>query len=282
MARKAAEKSLLVAAAGGDGTVNAVAAGLAGTGCCLGVLPAGSGNDIARGLLIPRKLSDAISILAAGYRTLQSGGQQAGQTPSASIRKLDTGSVRLLRRSDSGRDASHAFHTPGFFINTLGFGFDGRVAWNASRMPAMLGKWKYLAGVLQSLFTYRASQMTITTDGETWSGRYLLAAVANGPVEGGGILIAPEADFGDGLFHLVMIRDTGVLARIPLLLRVLMYGTSGSPHVRVQKCRAVSVVSDRPLMAHADGEVLADGLFDFTAEIHPARLTVVGGTKQET
>jgi diacylglycerol kinase (ATP) len=261
MARKASGTSRLVAAAGGDGTINAVASGLAGTGCCLGVLPIGSGNDIARGLNIPRKLGRSVSLLADGYRMLYSGASQSVQPASVSIRKMDTGVARLLRNTDQNGgenpDGSRemAAHADCFFMNTLGFGFDGTVALNASRMPPAVGRWKYLISVLKSLFTYRASRMTVTTDGESWSGLCLMATVANGPVEGGGIRIAPDADPTDGLFHLVLIRDTGVLARIPLLLRILLYGASESQHVRFKTCRNVTVVSDRPLVVHFDGEV---------------------------
>lgn len=274
MARKASTASPIVAAAGGDGTINAVSGGLLGTECRLGILPIGSGNDIARGLQIPRKLPAAVALLADGYRLLQSGKESSGMNPAASIRKIDAGVFDTVNETDAASDrlSRHEHH----FINTLGFGFDGRVAWNASRMRFLRGKWKYLGGVLQSLFFYRGTDMTITADGETYSGRYLMTTVANGPFEGGGIHIAPRADPGDGLFDLVMIHDTGIFARIPLLLRVLLFGASDSTDIRLRQCRTVHVTSSRPVMAHADGEVISRGLTEFSATVRPAQLSVIG------
>ncbi len=266
MARKVSETSRIVAAAGGDGTINAVASGVAGTGCCLGILPVGSGNDIARGLHIPRKLDSSVALLADGYRMLQYGESASIQPPIASIQEMDIGTARLLRFAHVSGGKSHApcrdLDADGqmdcFFINTLGCGFDGKVALIASGMPPAVGRWKYLIGVMKSLFTYKVSRMTVTADGVTWSGRYLMATVANGPVEGGGIRIAPDADPGDGLFDLVLILDTGVIARIPLLLRVLLRGASGSSKILVQRCREVRIESDRPLIVHCDGEIPGD------------------------
>ncbi|TVQ65801.1 MAG: hypothetical protein EA363_13460 [Balneolaceae bacterium] len=299
MARKASGASPIVAAAGGDGTINAVSGGLLGTECRLGILPIGSGNDIARGLRIPRKLPAAVALLADGYRLLKSdmessgneftdaeftdaestdaestGNESSGKKSAALIRKIDAGVFTSVNETDaaSGRSRQYECH----FINTLGFGFDGRVAWNASRLRFLRGKWKYLGGVLQSLLFYRATDMTITADGETYSGRYLMTTVANGPFEGGGIPVAPRADPGDGLFDLVMIHDTGVFARIPLLLRVLLFGASDSTDIRLRQCHTVRVTSSRPVMAHADGEVISRNLTEFSATIRPAQLAVIG------
>jgi len=303
MARKASDISPIVAAAGGDGTINAVSGGLAGTECHLGILPIGSGNDIARGLLVPRKLSAAVALLADGCRLLQSdtllqsdnllksdtlqnsdtlpksGTESSGKKPHASIRIIDIGACTTSNHTESNHTdegSGQRLPTKYHFINTLGFGFDGRVAWNASRMRFLRGKWKYLGGVLQSLFFYRATDMIITADGETYSGRFLMATVANGPFEGGGIPIAPRADPGDGLFDLVMIRDTGVFLRIPLLLRVLLFGASDSRSIRLKKCRTVHVTSSQPVMAHADGEVISRELAQFKATIQPEQLAVIG------
>ena len=279
MARSASVIARVVVAAGGDGTINAVAGGLTGTECCLGILPVGSGNDIARGLHIPLKLQDAVNLLANGYRMLHPGlrDSESGQAASGniSIRKLDAGIVTGM---DVVAPAQEARGACPIFINTLGFGFDGKVAWNASRIRIFRGKWKYLSGVLKSLFTYRACEMEITADHKNWRGRYLMATVANGPYEGGGIRIAPNADSGDGFFDLVLIRDTGVFARIPLLLRVLLFGAEEGPKITSILCRSVSISSALPVTIHADGEVLSRQATAITAVIHPAELTVICGT----
>ncbi len=317
MARKALETYRLVAAAGGDGTINAVASGIAGSDCCLGILPLGSGNDIARGLHIPQKLPDAVRLLKAGLFLLSetrtpgtksnslsahdalknapiidanqwdakySGLDKRGSGPKAIIHKMDVGNILFKEATNAAYDAcseTDSEHGKKFsntcFINTLGIGFDGKVAWNASKIRFLSGSLKYFGGVLQSLFTYRASDMTVAVNGNTYRGRFLMATVANGPFEGGGIPIAPLADPTDGAFHLVLIRETGLHARIPLLLRVMRGRAEAESRIIHAKCTSAKIETALPLTVHADGEVITRSLTEITATIRPASLLVIGG-----
>lgn len=305
MARKAAREHRIVAAAGGDGTINAVAKGLAGSECCLGIVPLGSGNDTARGLGIPRSLPVAVRLLKFGQDLLLSdsiskhvhGKDTSGNTSDApepamhrmspalseaNIRKIDTGDVSykdLVETAGTGWVPSSFKKT--FFINTIGTGFDGQVASNASRIRMLGGKLKYMGGILQSLFTYRACEMTVNADDERFDGRFLMATVANGPYEGGGIPIAPAADHGDGSFHLILIRDKGILGRIPLLLKVLLLGASEGPGIIIRRCSFVRIECDRPLTTHADGEVISRTVTQITAEIQPAALNIICASRNE-
>ncbi|MFO8028300.1 MAG: diacylglycerol kinase family protein [Cyclonatronaceae bacterium] len=274
MAREAGRSSPLVVAAGGDGTINAVATGIMDTGCCLGILPLGSGNDLARGLHIPKNLSGAVRLLRSGYELL-TGGPETGKVRSGTIlRNMDTGRIASM---ESPEPDPVLPSTPHRFLNTLGIGFDGEVAWNASQMRMNGGMMKYMRGVIRSLFTYQATGMTVTADGETISGRFLMATVANGPFEGSGIPVAPDADPTDGFFNLILIRDADTLSRLLLFIRVLFSGTSEGGLILIRKCRNVHISTSLPVMVHADGEMISARMNGLSAVIQPASLTVIGG-----
>ncbi len=261
VARKASGSYRLVLAGGGDGTISAVAAGLSGTGCCMGMIPFGSGNDVARGLHISRGLHASIRHLSDRLSDLS----DTGTDPSDHV----------VRYIDTGQLTSEAPHS--FFLNTLGVGFDGKVADNATHTRLFRGKTKYLFGVLKSLFTYRATSMTVTTDQGNISGRFLMVTVANGSYEGGGIRIAPEADHSDGLFNVVMIRDTGLWARIPLLIRVLLWGARPDDKISTVTTRHVRIETEDAVFVHADGEIISRQLKFITAKVDPGSLKMITG-----
>ncbi len=301
MAIQASRTCRIVAAAGGDGTINAVAKGLAGSECCLGVLPLGSGNDTARGLGIPQRLPDAVRLLKSAQKLLSSGdtikhthfaditaapddatrpesARIPRILPGSIIQKMDAGYVSYYDSSDRMSAGPASSLNQSFFINTLGTGFDGKVAWNASKTRFPGGKLKYPVGVLKSLFTYKACVMTVTADAETIRDRFLMATVANGPFEGGGIPIAPSADHRDGFFQLVLIRDIGRMARIPLLIKVLLHGASEGSGIIIKKCSSISIDCDRPQMVHTDGEVISTTVVKLKADIHPGLLNIICGS----
>ncbi len=191
-----------------------------------------------------------------------------------------SGKVSAGTVSSSSSSSSSSSFKKNFFINTLGTGFDGQVAWNASKTRLPSGKLKYLGGVLRSIFTYNACVMSVTADAETIKGRFLMATVANGPFEGGGIAIAPYADHGDGFFQLILIRDRGWPARIPLLIKVLLRGASEESGIIIKKCSSIYIVCDQPQVVHADGEVISKTLFELTADIQPALLNTICGYRK--
>lgn len=244
VAREASGSYQVVVAAGGDGTISSVAAGLSGTSCKLGILPLGSGNDISRGINIPRNLNDAVSLLQHG-----------------TVHPVDLGT----------------YHDTGVFLNTLGFGFDGKVSYDASMTTLFQGRFKYIYAVLKSIFTFRASRMTVELSGESYSDRFLMVTIANGPVEGGGIRIAPEASLNDGLFDVVMITDVGLIRRIPLLLRILIRGNKNEKRILVRRSQSVSIQSTEPQFVHADGELVSKSLDQITATIKSNVVNVITG-----
>jgi diacylglycerol kinase (ATP) len=229
-----------VIACGGDGTLNEVASALVGTGIPLGVIAAGRGNDFAKALELPLDVRDAVNVVLGPHR----------------------GAVDVGRINDR------------LFLTVAAVGFDAEVAELVlTGAFAFLGRHAYLAGTLQLLMRYTASDMTIRGDFGERQGRYLLVAIGNTDRYGGGIQIAPGARPDDGLLDCCLIRD---LSR-GRLLRLLPSAFRGE-HVRYPEVEMVRtatlLVEARPAVAAAaDGEMA--GRTPVSIRIVPKALTVL-------
>jgi diacylglycerol kinase (ATP) len=241
LARAAAARHPVVAAAGGDGTVHEVATGLLGTDAALAVLPGGSGNDYALGL--------GIGSLRAGLDAVAGGVRRAVDVVCCGERR---------------------------FFNSAGFFLSGLVSLKADRLSRRLGRWRYRLASVAALATYRppVARWILDHGREVVEGPCLLAEAGNGPCAGGGFVLCPGADPGDGWLDLCFVRPLSLWA----LLRVFPAAARGEhvDHEAVYRTRArtaVLEVSDRvPL--HLDGEatVMEAGRYELWLE--PGRLMV--------
>jgi diacylglycerol kinase (ATP) len=234
LAKQAGEQGCeLVVAMGGDGTVHEVINGLmqvpAEKRPALGIVPLGSGNDFAHAIGLPHSPSEALR------HALES---QPGS--------IDLGVVS----DDHGRTE--------YFDNTLGIGFDAVVTIRSHRLPVVRGFLMYLTAVIQTiLLNHDPAHLQIETDGENWEQDAILLTLCNGPREGGGFIIAPDAKLDDGLLHYTMIKKVSRLMMFRLVPEV-MKGTHGRfKQVRMGSCRTLSLQADRPLYIHADGEIFS-------------------------
>jgi diacylglycerol kinase (ATP) len=212
-----------VVAVGGDGLVNLAVQVVAGTAVPLGIIPAGSGNDIARALGIPR--GDPV---AAADLVL------AGTT-----RAVDLG------RAD-GR----------WFAGVLGSGFDSMVNERANRMSWPTGRSRYNLAILAELRVFRPVPFVLELDGERWETEAMLVAVGNGSSYGGGMRVCPDARLDDGLLDVTVL---GPISK-PEFLRVFpsVYKGTHVHHRAVTVRRARTVVLSSPgVTAYADGERVA-------------------------
>jgi diacylglycerol kinase (ATP) len=244
----------LVIAAGGDGTAHEVINGLmqvpAEQRPRLGVVPLGSGNDFA---------------FAVGIH----------KNPAHALRQVFTGTAKRVDvgRMQDGRGRME------YFGNALGIGFDATVTIHSRKFTYVRGFLIYLIAVLQTvILNHNAPRMRISTDQENWEEEMLMMVVCNGPREGGGFLVAPEARPDDGIFHYAGIKRVSR----PMMLRLIpevMNGTHGRfRQVRLGKLRRMELESDQPLTMHADGEILAGFGVDIrkvTVEIQPGAVEVV-------
>jgi len=210
---------------GGDGTLNEVAAACVNTKRILGVLPAGSGDDFAYALGIPRNnLTAALNVIETG-----------------AIRLVDTGSV-------NGQT----------FINAFGVGFDADVAYNLSDAPTFLKhKAAYYYTLLTTLRGLKCSPVTVMVDGAAvYQGPALLVACQNGPRTGSSFLFAPEAQLDDGLLDIVVAGSLNRLETVALVPQVAKGKHLNHPKVLVFKGRDVRLEWTKPKPGHMEGELL--------------------------
>lgn len=222
----------IVVAWGGDGTVNEVAKALVGTSAALAVIPAGSGNGLARMLDMPANARRALA--------------------------------RILRGADRAIDVGDI--DGHLFVNVAGVGFDAHIAAAFAAIgPARRGLLRYGAIVARELGRYRSGTYTLALDprgtgGElTTTTRAFLLTFANGRQWGNGALIAPSAELDDGALDAVIVEDRGrgsVLRSIP---RLFTGGIAEVPGVSTCRVHAATVTGTGPLLYHADGEPYVGG-----------------------
>lgn len=257
LAQQAGEQGYgMVVAMGGDGTVHEVVNGLMRVAeehrPVLGVVPAGSGNDFAHALGVPHKADHALVCALNG-------------TPTA----VDLG----LMIDEHGKQE--------YFDNTLGIGFDTIVTIRSHKLPIVRGFLMYLTAVIQTiLLNHNAMVMQIETEDQKWDQSNLLLTVCNGPREGGGFMMAPEAKIDDGILHYAMIKKVSR----PMMFRLIpevMKGTHGNfKQVTMGSCKKMSLAANCPLYIHADGEIYTSfgtNIRRVTFEILPGALKVVRG-----
>ncbi|MFH1338657.1 MAG: diacylglycerol kinase family protein [Candidatus Omnitrophota bacterium] len=230
----------IIVAAGGDGTIHEVANGMIDSGCTLGVIPLGLGNDFAKGIGIPFKLEEACLAISEGI-----------------TRSIDVGKINNR-----------------YFVNGLGIGFDALVARESKGVRKLpLSRWIYLCAALKALVTFKPKQVKIDFAKTSLEKKILLVAAGNGKSSGGGFLLTPEAEFDDGLIDVCIIDW---VARTKLLMHLwkAYKGTHVKlPYVTSFKTKTLTVSSPNLLLAHADGEILRD--YFYRIEILPRRLKVL-------
>jgi diacylglycerol kinase (ATP) len=241
----------LIVAAGGDGTFHEVVNGLmvasgGGEAGTLGIIPIGSGSDFAHTVGIPTDLHSACKRLAHGQ-----------------VRVVDVGRITMPGQS------------PRYFDNTLGIGFDGVVTVEAVKVKWLRGLALYLPVVLKTIFlSLKVPRVTIEYDDEEMALPALMVCIANGPREGGGFLVAPQAQPDDGLFDLCIVREVSRLAMLGLIPHFLQGTHVDKEPVTMTRARCVTISSPDDLVAHVDGEVLCTDGHQIRCEILPRRLRV--------
>ena len=224
--------ALLVAlvVVGGDGMVNLAVTALQGTKVPLGLVPSGTGNDVARGLGIP------IGDTEAAIEHLASALQRAP-------RVIDAGSISF----EGGRAR---------FGCILSAGFDALDNERANLMTRPPGRSRYTIALLVELARLRPIDYTLTLDGVEHRERAMLVAVANNVSFGGGMKVAPDASLDDGLFDVVYVKPLGRLAFLRIYPRVFAGTHVTDPRDVVQRARSVRIDA-AGVVAYADGERIA-------------------------
>jgi diacylglycerol kinase (ATP) len=220
----------VIVAMGGDGTIGAVIRGMAGTKARLGIIPAGTENDIALSLGIPEDLEVACKIIASG-----------------NTRKLDLGRISTKKRKN--------FHF--FMVSAIGL--------TATIFPLINevreGK---LEGVKDGIMTFlkfdTAPIVNLTLDDESKiEVETMLVTIANTPVIGLKNLVAPEASMEDGLLDIAVYPGFSKAELISYFIKTAHEGQAPDERIQRYKARKIKIKTKPKLDVAAEGIILGKG-----------------------
>lgn len=246
----------VVAAAGGDGTLNEVLNGLArariatGHAPSLGLIPVGRGNDFGFGIHAPMPVDDAVALLVENKH-----------------KPVD---VLLVTGGD--------FPGGRYVGNGVGMGFDAVVGFEAAKLKGLTGLPSYLVAALKTIFLYfKAPNVRIEFDHEQIEQPALMVSIMNGRRMGGGFMMAPEGQIDDGLIDVCIANQVGKLAIFGLIPKFMQGSQAGDPAIRMLRTQAITItaLSGSTLPAHADGETLCTAGQRLEVKILPSLLEVV-------
>jgi len=217
-----------VLACGGDGTVNETARALCGTDTALGILPAGSGNGLARHLQIPVDISMALKVVA-----------------SDNVVASDYGTVNGLP-----------------FFCTFGMGFDAAVSHRFARQSRR-GILSYIKSAISEYVQYRPSTYTVSANGKLLTEKAFLIAVCNASQWGNNAYIAPEASITDGLLDITIVHSGTAIDAAVMGMDIFTGYINKNTMVHSFRAPACVIYRNNAGEAHIDGEpMMLDDILD--------------------
>jgi YegS/Rv2252/BmrU family lipid kinase len=223
LAKRAAQEGAdVVIAAGGDGTVHAVACGLIGTNSTLGIIPVGTMNNVARSLEISEDIAQACEIIAKGATSL-----------------IDVGKI-----NDQ------------IFIEVAGIGLEAVLSLAGEKIKST-GWLSTIQGVidgLTALFTFQPTRFSLSFD-ERKTRRYsaLQISVCNSPYYGVRLQFAPGAVMNDGLLDVLIYKGFSKLEYFRHAISISQGRHTLESRVTRRKVKSLYVYADNPVEIHADG-----------------------------
>jgi YegS/Rv2252/BmrU family lipid kinase len=216
----------------------------------LGVWPAGSGSDFARGIGVPGEIGEALQLLVHG-----------------DAREADVGRIRCL--DSDGAEVQR------YYINAVDFGLGAVVCEKLQRRPRFLpGRPTYLWQTVSALITFRNPAVELSVDGAAFERhRIKSVVVANNAYFGGGMCIAPGAAIDDGELDLVIIGDLGRFEAIRRLGETFSGNRIHHRDVHYSRCRRLEARAASRVPLEADGELV--GELPATIDLAARRLQVV-------
>ncbi len=228
-----------IVAAGGDGTLNAVAEGILRSSAekppSMGILPLGTANDFARAIgVVPKDLVEALRIVA--------------ECPAIPIDIAQVGNRYFLNVATGGVGTSVTVDTP-------------------ETMKDLLGKAAYFITGVRKLGDLQAKTVHVEVERDfDWEGPFLVLAVGNGRSAGGGFDLCPRAKLDDGLLEISIVPDAGPEQRTLPLREIIQGGMDNvtTPVIR-RHASEFTIRSEAPLQINLDGEPLEGTEFRFRA-----------------
>ena len=216
-----AERILMLS---GDSTLREIAPALAGKDVVLGIVPCGSGNDLARPLRLPLDPAVALDIALSDH-----------------VRKLDAGTA-------NGK----------LFFNIAGVGFDVDVlvATDKYREMGYTGSRAYMKALLSCIFRPTCRKMFIKTPEQTMTKNALVLAAGNGSHFGGGLNVTPGADPFDGKFNVCVIHDVSRISVLYVLSKFLKGTHTETKYCTCFQTTELEVTCEPESMMELDGTIM--------------------------
>jgi YegS/Rv2252/BmrU family lipid kinase len=230
----------IVAASGGDGTINEIARALVNTRVPLAILPMGSGNGLARHLGIPLHIPDAIKTIN-----------------SFKLKRIDTGTFNGA-----------------LFLSNAGTGFVARVAESFDHKKTFRGFWGYSLQTLKNFFSYKPVEYVISCNNSEWRGYFFATNICNSNQFGYNALVAPGALLDDKILEMVLVKKTNILMYTWMM--ILLFFGNIYRHPDVIHIQGTTIRMQTKTFAHfqVDGEPLGKNS-DFEAHLNPLSLSVI-------
>lgn len=220
IAREAAERGDYgVLVCGGDGTVNEAATGLIGTSTALGIIPAGSGNGLARHINIPVDVDRSIKVIAKDC-----------------VVDCDYGEV-------NGKP----------FFCTFGVGFDAAVSHRFS-LKHRRGLSTYIASAIDEFIQYHPQHYCIKAGDTVISDKAFLVSVCNASQFGNNAYIAPAASIRDGMLDVTIVFEGNIFDKALSGLEMFAGYLGNRGKVRTFRVSELSIEREEPTITHIDGE----------------------------
>ena len=209
---------------GGDGLIGAVGGALAGRGIPVGLIPAGRGNDLARGLGVPTGTEEAVQVLLRGK-----------------VRNIDVGEGNGKR-----------------FLGIASVGFDSDANRIANETRVLKGTLVYAWAAIRALLGWKPVRFELTTGGNRRRLTGHTVAVANNGFYGGGMNMAPDAEIDDGMFDVIVINAVSKLRFLVDFPKVFSGRHVRSEGVETLRTPGISISASRSLTVYADGDPLTE------------------------
>jgi YegS/Rv2252/BmrU family lipid kinase len=234
-----------ILACGGDGTVNETARAMANTGVTMGIIPAGSGNGLARHIGIPIDPIKSLDIIIEQH-----------------VNDCDYGTV-------NGQP----------FFCTFGVGFDAAVS-DRFAASGQRGKISYLRSAFEEFINFKCERYTLKADGKVVTDDAFLIACCNASQYGNNAYIAPHASIIDGKLDVTVVRKASILQRAMLGIDLMSGTIDQNKLIETMRVKDVVIERSAPGSAHIDGEPVTLGE-RLEVKCHPAALRVFTPTVQD-
>lgn len=230
----------IVVAVGGDGTVNEVARAIIETDTALGIIPCGSGNGLARHLMLPMNAKGAIEMINK-----------------CEIHDLDYGCINGMP-----------------FFCTCGMGFDAFISMKFAN-SGKRGPIAYVENVLKEGLKYKPETYEIVDDTGTKEYNAFLVSVANASQYGNDAYIAPQASMRDGLMDVIIMEPFDMLQAAQVSLDMFNKTIDKNSHIKTFRSKHIRVHRSEPGVIHYDGDpIMADADLDIAIREHGIRVVV--------